>query len=321
MMPLVILLLAFWPQEAAPSLQDAIRLMDSGDLVQAQQILSQLDPEKPAVAHAMGVLAYRQHQYPKAIEALLRAVAGETPSSEPWRQSVFFLGQSYYLSTRLKEAVAWLEKAAAAGVRTSEVNFMLGNAYIQQRDVAKAVPVWAKVFGVPADSAAAHLLTAQMMIKLEFEDLATAELRRALEMDPRLAQAHYLLGELAVYRGDIDAGIAEFTKELAIDPNYAMAYFKMGDAYTRREEWEPAIRYLQRSIWLNPDFSGPYILLGKAYQKTGELANAEGMLRQAISLDPQNWSAHYLLGQTLIQAGRAEEGRKMLERSQQLRGH
>jgi tetratricopeptide (TPR) repeat protein len=320
MTPLLLLLLAFAPQDA-PSLTEAVKLMDAGDLPRAQQMLAQLDPSTDAVAHALGVLAYRQHDYPKAIDALRRAVAGEAPSSEPWRQSIFFLGQSCYLAARLGEAIPWLEKAAAADVRSSETYFMLGNAYIQQRDSAKAVAAWAKLFGVAPGSAAAHLLTAQMMIKLEFEDLAGAELRRALEMDPRLPQAHYLLGELAVYRGEIDAGIAEFTKELAIDPNYAMAYFKMGDAYTRREEWEPAIRYLQRSIWLNPDFSGPYILLGKAYQKTGELSNAEGMLRQAIKLDPQNWSAHYLLGQTLIKAGRAEEGRKLLERSQQLRGN
>jgi tetratricopeptide (TPR) repeat protein len=318
MTPLILLLLAFTPQ-ATPSIAEAVKLMDAGDLAQAQQILSRLDPTAPAVAHALGVLAYRRRDYSGAIEALKRAVAGEAPSSEAWRQSVFFLGQSYYLSARMPEAVAWLEKAAAADVRPGEVWFMLGNAYTQQRDPAKAASAWAKVFGVAPGSAAAHLLTAQMMIKLEFEDLAAAELRRALELDARLPQVHYLLGELAVYRGDIDTGIAEFRQELAIDPNYAMAYFKMGDAYSRREEWQPAISYLQRSIWLNPDFSGPYILLGKAYQKTGELSNAEGMLRQAIKLDPQNSSAHYLLGRTLIEAGRAEEGRKLLERSQQLR--
>jgi tetratricopeptide (TPR) repeat protein len=98
-----------------------------------------------------------------------------------------------------------------------------------------------------------------------------------------------------------------------------MAYYKMGDAYTRREEWDRAIPFLQRAVWLNPDFSGPYILLGKAYFKKKDYADAEGMLRQAIRYDPQNYSAHYLLGQTLLQAGKADEGRKMLERSQQLR--
>jgi Flp pilus assembly protein TadD len=72
-------------------------------------------------------------------------------------------------------------------------------------------------------------------------------------------------------------------------------------------------------VWPNPDFSGPYILLGKAYLKKNELANAEGKLREAIRIDPQNSSTHYLLGQTLVQAGHSEQGRKMLERSQQLK--
>ena len=40
---------------------------------------------------------------------------------------------------------------------------------------------------------------------------------------------------------------------------------------------------------------------------------------QAIRMDPQNYSAHYLLGQVLMQSGRSEEGRRMLERSQELR--
>ena len=62
MMPLAPL--ACWPQEVAPSLEDAIRLMDKGGLLHAQQILSQLDPQKSAVAQALGVLAYRQREYP-----------------------------------------------------------------------------------------------------------------------------------------------------------------------------------------------------------------------------------------------------------------
>ena len=43
------------------------------------------------------------------------------------------------------------------------------------------------------------------------------------------------------------------------------------------------------------------------------------MLRRSLQMDPQNASANYLLGQVLMQTGRADEARKLLERSQQLR--
>ncbi len=36
-------------------------------------------------------------------------------------------------------------------------------------------------------------------------------------------------------------------------------------------------------------------------------------------MDPQNSSAHYYLGRTLIQSGRAEEGKKLLQRSLELK--
>jgi tetratricopeptide (TPR) repeat protein len=118
------------------------------------------------------------------------------------------------------------------------------------------------MFSVPFESAAAHLLTAQFMIRQEFEEFAQKELARAVELDPKIPQAHYLLGITAIYRNELDKGIAEMLQEISINPDFAMAHYKLGDAYTRREDWDAAIPPLQRAVWLNPDYSGPYILLG-----------------------------------------------------------
>lgn len=270
--------------------------------------------------HSAGVEFYKQRQFAKTIETLERAVANEKPGTPEYRESSVILGQSYYLSSHLPEAAAWLQKAVDDGVRINEVFYMLGNCYIKQRDAGKSRAAFAAMFGVPADSASAHLLTAQFMIRQEFEEMAAAELSQAASLDPKLPEVHYLMGMQAIFRNELDRGIEEMRKEIALNPDFAMAHYKLGDAYTRREDWDNAIPPLQRSVWLNPDYSGPYILLGKAYLKKNDLGSSEGMLRRAIKMDPGNYQAHYMLGQVLLQAGKSDEGRRMLEESQKLRG-
>jgi tetratricopeptide (TPR) repeat protein len=317
MLAVLTLALAFQTSSGSDQIDRARQLVEAGKLSEARSILQAADAKDVAAAQVRGVLYLKLREYPRAIEALQYVLEHAAPGSAAATQALVMLGQSYFLSARMPEAVKVLEQS---GVRTNETLYMLGIGHIQGRQVGKAVEAIAALFQVAPDSAAAQLLAAQMMIRHEFEDLAVPCLRKALDLQPNLAGPHYLLGQLAVYRGEFEAGLEEFRLELAVNPNSSMAWYKAGDVYTRQENWASAIPFLQRAVWLNPDYSGPYILLGKSYLKMKEFANAEGMLRQAIRLDPQNYSAHYLMGQALLQAGRQEEGRRMLERSQQLRG-
>jgi tetratricopeptide (TPR) repeat protein len=269
-------------------------------------------------AYQSGMTHYQNRDYAKAAEEFQQAIQEQPPDSPVYAEIALRLSQSLYLTRQFDKAIPWLEKSAAAGARKLEAGYMLGNSYIETHHPEKAVGAFAEMFGVRPDSAAAHLIAAQMMVKQGFEDAAEVELGKALELDPKMPEAHYLRGELATFHGQIDQAIAELKREIEINPNYAMAYYKLGDAYSRGDQWAEAIPNLQRSIWLNPLYSGPYILLGKGYLKGKELSNAENMLRQALKMDPQNRSAHYLLGQTLEQEGRAEEAKKVLERWQQL---
>src|SRR5207249_3283144 len=120
--------------------------------------------------HQAALVFYRQHQYAKAAELFERAVASEAKEGKEYRESVLLLGQSYYLSGKIREALPWLERAAQARINAIEVSYMLGNAYIQTRQPDKAVAAFAVMFGFKPDSAAAHLVTAQLMIRQEFEE-------------------------------------------------------------------------------------------------------------------------------------------------------
>jgi len=254
-----------------------------------------------------------------AIDRLQPILPKLAEGSAERREAAQVLGLSHYAAGHIKEAIPYLEEVRATTADV-KVAYALAMAYAQTRQPDKARAAIARTFQLAPDSAAAYLLTGQMMNRLELEDLAEAALRQALAKDPKLPEVHFLLGQQAVFRSRLDEGMALMRAELALNPAHAMALYWIGDIYSRQSKWTEAIAALQQSIWINPYFSGPYILLGKAFSKTGQPAAAEDMLRHAVQYDPNNKAAHYLLGQVLQQAGRAEEARKEFEIAARLQG-
>jgi superkiller protein 3 len=307
--------------DATPTaLVEARALVNQGKPAAALERLKGLDPKDPRVAHLMGVAHYHADEPVRAIEWLLPVVDKLPTDSIERREAAQVLGLSLYVAGRFPECIPYLEQTRRWAADSSELLYVLGNAYIQTRQADPAREALASLFRVPPDSAAAYLLTAQLMVHLEFEELADAQLRKAIEKDPRIPQARYLLAQAAIFRGRLDEAVALLEKELEVNPDDAMAFYRLGDAYTRADRWDEAIVSLQKSVWLSPHFSGPYILLGKAYMKKDQFATAEGMLRRAIRYDPNNKSAHYLLGQLLQRTGRAPEAKQEFEIAERLQG-
>jgi tetratricopeptide (TPR) repeat protein len=296
-------------QSSAPdALADARQLINQDKPKAAIDKLNALGAAGgPDVARLLGVAYYHADDYARAIEHLAPIVGTLAEGSLDRREAVQVLGLSEFLTGHFADAVPLLEETRKWATTNSELGYVLGQAYVQTRQPDKAREVFASTFGVPPGSAAAHLVTAQMMIRLEFEPFAETELKHAIEKDPALPMAHALLGQIAIFRGRLDEGIALTEREIALNPGNAMALYQLGDARVRQSKWDEGIAALQKSIWLNPFYSAPYIVLGRAYMKKGQPATAEGMLTRAVQYDPNNRSAHYLLGQLYQQTGREPE--------------
>ena len=279
----------------------------------ALEQLARMPADAPQVRYLTGLAYYHRDDHVRAIERLA-PVADVLPQGSPERrEAVQVLGLSYYLAGRLREALPLLEDTRQWARDNHELGHVLGLVYIQTQQPDKARTVIAETFGVEPSSAAAHLYTAQLMIRLEFHEAAGAELTRALALDPRVPQAHALLGQLAVYRARLDEAVTLFRKAIELSPLDAMAHYRLGEAYGRQQKWDDAIVALQHSLWINPYFSGPYIVLGRAYMTKGQPSTAEGLLRRAVEYDPNNKSAHYLLGQALQKLGREADAAREFE--------
>ena len=308
-------------QSAAPpeTLKDARALIDAGKPADAVEKLRALGDD-PRVGELLGVAYYHAGDAGHAIETLEKVVTRLPEGSAERREAVQVLGLSHYLAGHIAESIPYLEEIRATVPGDMKLAYALSMAYAQTRQSEKARESIARTFKLPPESAAAYLLTGQMMNRLELEDLAEASLKQAMAKDAKLPEVHYLLGQIAVFRSRLDEGLALLRAELALNPAHAMAMYWIGDVYVRQAKWPDAIAALQQSIWINPYFSGPYILLGKAFAKTAQPAAAEEMLRHAIQYDPNNKAAHYLLAQLLQQAGRTDDAQKEFAIAARLQG-
>src|SRR5260370_33221898 len=101
------------------------------------------------------------------------------------------MGLPYYPGGRPAEAIAPLEKVQtwypSANV---DAAYILGVCYIQTKDYPNARKAFAKMFAVPADSAASYLFTARMFRRQDFGPGAEEHQKKGAPLDPKLPRPH-----------------------------------------------------------------------------------------------------------------------------------
>jgi len=301
-----------------PAIAHARELLEQGkydEAIQELQRLSSSQPRARGFDHELGVAYYRKSDYPHAIDSLRKALDEDPQDAEATQ----LLGISSYLSGKPQEAIPFLEKVQTWYPRANvDASYILGQCYIQTRDYDHARRAFAKMFDLPADSAASYLLAARMLFRQEIEPATIEYAQKAIAIDAKLPRAHLLLGEIHLFKSEIPEAIGDFKSELALNPSDAAAYYKLADAYSRLQKFDEAERLLQRSIWLDPTSTGPYVLMGKVLEKKGEPELAARALRRAAQMDPNNSITHHLLGQAYRELGDQEQAERELKLSGEL---
>jgi tetratricopeptide (TPR) repeat protein len=294
------------------------KLMQQGQLDDAVAQLHALEAQDPAakgLALELGTAYYRKNDFPQAIEYLKKANTADPANDE----AVQMLGLAYFRGGHPAEAIPLLEKVQAWYPRANvDAAYVLGVAYIQTKNYDQARKSFATMFAVRADSAAAYLFTARMLLRQEYDPVAEEYAQKAATLDPKLPLVHFLLGELYLYKSRVPESIAEFEKEIALNPAHAATYYKLADAYSRVQKYDEADRLLQKSIWLDSTSTGPFILRGKILVKKGEFDLAVLALQRAATMDPNNPMTHQLLGQAYRNVGKKDDAERELKLAEKL---
>jgi tetratricopeptide (TPR) repeat protein len=300
--------------ETPPPLENARTLAAKGRLDQAMLVLDDLarqNPEPAGVERLRGIIFYQREQLQQAVDAFTKA-ALEDPNDH---ESVEMHGVSLFRLGHSLEAIPFLEQANGAVASANvEPQYVLGLCYADVARYDEARHAFAAQFGFAGDSAEAYLLAGRLFLRREFRDQATAQVGKALAINPTLPLAHELLGEAELARGDVSAAIGELEAERKVNPLNGDLYDRLGDAYLRAGQFVEAQQALNRAILLEPNSTGPYILLGQTFLRLKQPIQSLQYLIRAEKMDPSNYITHNLLGQAYKATGQLAEANRQFQR-------
>jgi TolB-like protein/Tfp pilus assembly protein PilF len=153
----------------------------------------------------------------------------------------------------------------------------------------------------------------------EVRSKAISAARKALELDPDLADAHALLGEMQQLQWQWAEAQAEYKRALELNPNDAAAHLGLANWLLCQGRTEEALVWSRRARELDPlgvtGLSNGWILFNaRRYDE------AIGELRSVLAVHSDYATAHWFLGSALIAVGRSDEAITALDKAVSLSG-
>jgi TolB-like protein len=223
----------------------------------------------------------------------------------------------------LKRQLSGEEKAKLTQVATTDPEayrlYLKGRDFQRgsQREMDKSIDLLQQAVARAPDYALAHAGLAEAYTRQSFlrgsaraEPLekARAALKRALELDPNLAEAHSALGLVRFYfEWDWAGAEAEFRRALELNPGSSAVHEEYGVFLTSMGRLDEGLARSREAARLDPLSVGPVHDLAINAMARGDLEEAAKGFRRAIDIDP-NWTWGYVkLGRTLAMQKKCPE--------------
>jgi tetratricopeptide (TPR) repeat protein len=134
---------------------------------------------------------------------------------------------------------------------------------------------------------------------------AEAAARKAIELDPNLAEGHRALAFPAFWwRHDSITADREYERALALNPNDGTAHLWYANVLSATGRYDKALAEIDRAQELDPSSSSVRADKGRLLYSAGKKTEAIALLRQMKKNEPKFVSPHRYLGQIYLSEGK-----------------
>jgi DNA-binding winged helix-turn-helix (wHTH) protein/TolB-like protein/Tfp pilus assembly protein PilF len=141
---------------------------------------------------------------------------------------------------------------------------------------------------------------------------AEREFKRAIELDPSLAESHELYSYLLSEQVRFDEALAELRNAQELDPVSVGVSGDYGDTLRQARRYDQAIDELHKTLEMDASYFFGHYSLGLAYAQKGLYEKANAEMNKAVSLSGSSTQMMSGLGQVYALSGKKSEAQKVI---------
>jgi tetratricopeptide (TPR) repeat protein len=170
-----------------------------------------------------------------------------------------------------------------------------------------------KMFQRTPASYRVHQLSAEIFEAQGRYAEASAEFRKAIELNANAPGLHYELGRALLLESHDPQALVQaaeqFEAELQLSPEDGACEFQLGQIAQVQGKGDEAKAHFERALTLSPNFAEAMVALGKLYTQRKDYGRAIPLLMRATKLQPDNEPAHYALLTAYRDSGQTDQAK------------
>mgnify|MGYP001138524264 CR=1 FL=1 len=259
-------------------------------------------PHPVVEAYRIALRAYGRGDYNQMLDFIQQAKQADPNAVDLY----YYLGEAYRLLGKYDEAV----KAYADGLK---INPAFGPAYLGraramlgQNPGANVTADLEKAIQADPDLADAYLELATYFIKIKDPTSALLNLMEAERIFPQSPILYVLRGQAYLLTGDNASALVNAQQAFELDKTYLPAYITLARALLVNDQPSEAAYYAEIYLRYEPQDADGWIMVGRSRLLNKAYQQAVEALDKAIFLNDEAWEAYYYRGKAQLALGQAQ---------------
>ena len=212
-----------------------------------------------------------------------------------------------------KKGCSLLEKSLQINPNQPMISFNLGNSYLNQKNLTKALEFYTTTIIKAPEYIEAYIKKGELLTNLKIHNEAIDCFKSALELAPGNLKILNAIGVNLLEIGEAKNALGYFTQCIKIDKDNAILYNNAGLAAYRMNRFDESIDYFNLCIKNAPTIGYFYSNRGLSFQALKKLNLAMEDYNKCISLDPKYPESYWNKSLLHLFQGNFKDGWKLYE--------